>query len=54
MTHDIILRNATEPELAQAVEENVIAMFRSMVYLGRELGFKDAGKRISRYLWRIA
>jgi hypothetical protein len=31
MTTDTILKNATAEELANAVEENVFAMFRSMV-----------------------
>jgi GNAT superfamily N-acetyltransferase len=33
MTADIILKNATGEELANAVEENVVAMFRSMVQI---------------------
>jgi GNAT superfamily N-acetyltransferase len=33
MTADIILKNATDEELANAVEENVVAMFRSMVQI---------------------
>jgi GNAT superfamily N-acetyltransferase len=47
MTKDFILKNATDEELANAVEENVHAMFRSMVQaLSGEL---EETPKLSRY-----